>query len=284
MTHMPRDRIRILFTSGMRDVIDEKLDNGETLGPNPRISQIQSNLDPRTEIVERGTPDSPVGHVEQYYEDALVAPFFVRNAVEAEAEGFDAVIQGCNSDPGLSAAREVCTIPIVSVLESACHVAAMLGRKFSILIPGKNPEGPSHFHDLVAAYGLTSKLASIRGIDLPPMAFNEERITAKELQKVKEILLDAAKRAIDEDGADVIVAYGQEQALGHLRANLSVPVLQGAQVAPFIAEMLVKLGLSQSKRAYPKPRHYRAYGAPARDLPVKKKKAAERRFNALGSR
>ena len=273
---MEKRRIRILFTSGMRDIIDEKDEKGEPLGPSPRFSQILPFLDPNTEIVERGTPDASVGHVEQFYEDALVAPFFVRNAVQAEKEGFDAVIQGCHSDPGVDAAREACTIPIISVLECACHVAAMLGRKFSIIIISRYPEGSPHLYNLVDQCGLSSKLASIRGIDLPPTAFNEEKMTAPDLERIKKTVLSAAKKAINEDAAQVIVAYGHQKVLDYLQSNLDVPVLQGAQIAPFITEMFVKLRLSQSRRTYPRPRRLRAYGAPAEDLPPIRRKAAER--------
>lgn len=270
-------KIRILISTGIRGTIDEKARKGEPLGDSLRAAPLRSMLDPNTEIVERGTPDSPVGHVEQSYQDALVAPYFVRDAVEAEKQGFDAVIQSCHSDPGLEAAREACDIPVLSVLESVTHVAAMIGRKFSIVISSRHPNGMAKSHELIAQYGLTSKLASIRGIDLPPTAWNEERMSTQDFEKVKAIMLAEARKAIDEDGADVIVTYGETKILEYLRANLKVPVLQGFQVAALMAEMFVKLGICQSKRTYPKPRHLRAYGSPERELPERTAKPAERR-------
>lgn len=279
---MKKNRIRIMVTTGMRGYIDEKLEGRLPLGESPRAVPLYDLLDPKTELIERGTPDSPVGHVEQYYQDTLIAPYFVRNAVEAEKEGFDAVIQSCHSDPGVEAAREACEIPVVSVLECAAHIAAMLGRKFSIVISSRHPQGMAKFHELIAQYGLTSKLASVRGIDLPPTNFNEETISEENLARIKQILLEECRKAIDEDGADVIVTYGETKVLDFLKEKLDVPLIQGFQVAPFIAEMLVKLGLSQSKRTYPTPRHLRAYGSPEQDLPEKPRMVAERR--AVSSR
>jgi allantoin racemase len=272
---MVKKRIRILITTGIRGPIDERADRGEPIGVSLRAAPLRDVLDPDAEIVERGTPDSPVGHVEQYYQDTLVAPYFLRDAVEGEKEGFDAVIQECQCDPGVTAAREACDIPIVSSLESATHVAAMLGRKFSIIISSRHPYGEPKLHDLIAQYGLSSKLASIRGIDLPPTAFSEDKASPQEFERVKAIMLDAARKAIDEDGADVIVTYGESKMLEHLRANLEVPVLQGFQLAILIAEMFVKLGISQSKRSYPKPRHIPAYGAPERELLARSMRPSE---------
>src|SRR6266571_3527429 len=258
---MGKDKIRIMISTGMRGYVDEKTDKDLPLGGSPRAAPLKDLIGPRTELVERGTPDSPLGYVEQSYEDTLIAPYFVRNAVEAEKEGFDAVIQSCHSDSGVNAAREACSIPVVSGLESATHIAAMLGRKFSIVISSRHPQGMARFHELIAEYGLTSKLASIRGINLPPTFFNEETISDQDLENIKKVLLEQSKKAIEEDGADVIVTYGETKVLDFLKEELNVPVVQGFQVAPFIAEMLVKLGLSQSKRTYPTPRYYRVYGA-----------------------
>ncbi len=274
---MGKDKIRIMISTGMRGYVDEKTDKDLPLGGSPRAAPLKDLIGPRTELVERGTPDSPLGYVEQSYEDTLIAPYFVRNAVEAEKEGFDAVIQSCHSDSGVNAAREACSIPVVSVLESATHIAAMLGRKFSIVISSRHPQGMARFHELIAEYGLTSKLASIRGINLPPTFFNEETISDQDLENIKKVLLEQSKKAIEEDGADVIVTYGETKVLDFLKEELNVPVVQGFQVAPFIAEMLVKLGLSQSKRTYPTPRYYRVYGAREHELPEQPGKVAERR-------
>lgn len=274
---MIKKTIRILISSGIRGTIDEKTEKGQQLRDSPRAAPLRGLIDLNTEIVETGTPDSRVGHVEQYYEDTLVAPYFVRDAVEAERQGFDAVIQSCHSDAGLEAAREACDIPVLSVLESATHVASMVGRKFSIVISSRHPNGMMRFHELISKYGLTSKLASIRGVDLPPTAWNEEKMSTQDLEKVKGIMLAEARKAVDEDGADVIVTYGETKILEYLQANLEVPVLQGFQIAILMAEMFVKLGISQSRRTYPKPRHLRAYGAPEHDLPERTDRPAERR-------
>ncbi len=262
-------------------MMDELADKGEPIREDARARRLKMLLGPNTELTVRGAPDSPVGHVDQYYQETLVAPFFLREAVQAEKEGFDAVIQTCHIGPGVPAAREACNIPVISALESVTHVAAMLGRKFSIVIAGHHPMGIPRYHDLIAEYGLTSKLASIRSINLLAPAFNEEKMSSEELKKLKAMMLRAARKAIDEDGADVIVTYGGPRILEHLQANLEVPVLQSGLVAPLIAEMFVKLGIAQSKRSYPKPRHLAVYGAPGvleLELPERRRKPAERRI------
>ena len=52
---------------------------------------------------------------------------------KANQDGYDAVILACFSDPGLDAAKEISTIPVIGIEEATLHIAAMLGAKFSIM-------------------------------------------------------------------------------------------------------------------------------------------------------
>jgi allantoin racemase len=75
------------------------------------------------------------------------------------------------------------------------------------------------------------------------------------MEEIKEGMLKAAKKAIEEDGADVILincgAYIEPTQ--YLKENLDVPVLENSSIALKTLEMLIKLHLSQSKKAHPKP-------------------------------
>ena len=63
----------------------------------------------------------------------------------------------------------------------------------------------------------------------------------------------AGKRLVEEQGAEAIVlGCGATTGLaGRMASDLGVPVLDPGLIAAKYAEMLVALGLSHSKRAYP---------------------------------
>src|SRR4029077_3964481 len=68
-------------------------------------------------------------------------------------------------------------------------------------------------------------------------------------------LTEEAQKAIDEDGADVILlgSTTMHQAGGHKAAHMSAPVVNPGPMGIKVAEMLVQLGLSHSKVAFPSP-------------------------------
>jgi len=64
-----------------------------------------------------------------------------------------------------------------------------------------------------------------------------------------------ARKAIHEDGADVIVlgSTTMHQSHAYLREQLPVPVINPGLVAYKLCELFLDLGLSHSKTAYPSP-------------------------------
>ena len=64
---------------------------------------------------------------------AVAAPEIVQMALQAQADGFDAVCLYCFSDPGLSACRELLQIPVVGGAQASLALAAQLGHRFSVL-------------------------------------------------------------------------------------------------------------------------------------------------------
>ena len=70
-----------------------------------------------------------------------------------------------------------------------------------------------------------------------------------------ERLTAEARKAIDEDGADVILlgSTTMHQAGDYMSAHLPAPVINPGPVAIKMAETIVELGLSHSKVAFPTP-------------------------------
>ncbi len=176
--------------------------------------------------------------------------------VEEANEDSDAVILACFSDPGLEAAKEISEIPVIGIEESSMHLASMLGNKFSILttlkerIPAKERE--------VERFGMESSFASVRALEMTVAETDEKP------EKTKERITEVAKKAMEEDGAEVFLlgcagmaGYGEP-----IEKELGAVVLDPSSVALKVAEALVDGGYSQSKVgffAFPPEKEIKGY-------------------------
>ncbi|MEM1563740.1 MAG: aspartate/glutamate racemase family protein [Candidatus Bathyarchaeia archaeon] len=184
-------------------------------------------------------------HLEYHYYEHLNMEETLRWVKWAENEGYDAVIIGCFYDPGLREAREIVSIPVIGVAEATMHVAATLGHKFSIIV-GRRKWIPK-MESNVYLYGIERKLASFRVIN-----FTVPRML-KEPEMLKQAIINEAKKAVEEDGAEVIVlgCTGESGFVKELIEKIKVPVLDPVVISWKFAEMLAdlyqKLKLSHCK-------------------------------------
>jgi Asp/Glu/hydantoin racemase len=188
--------------------------------------------------------------VDCYYEDLVFDMYIAEAGLRAEEEGYDAVLMDTVSDSGLYALRSRLTIPVVAPGLVSYVIGTLLGRRFSIVTMW---DKWSHLYEKnLALYDLKQKCASIRAVNIPPDL--EALFTGKE-QEMFETLTEAGRKAIEEDGADVILlgSTTMHQAGDYMAAHLSAPVINPGPVAIKVAEMLVQLGLSHSKVAFPSP-------------------------------
>jgi allantoin racemase len=184
-------------------------------------------------------------HVEYHYYEHLNLGETLDWVRWAEKEGYDAVVVGCFYDLGIREARELVSIPVIFPAEATMHVAATLGHKFSIIV-GRRKSIP-RMESNVYVYGLERKLASFRVIDFTvPRMFSEP-------EKLKKAILTEAKKAVEEDGAEVIVLGCTMQSgfMKDLTKKLRVPVLDAVvtswKYAEMMADLYRKVGLTHSK-------------------------------------
>jgi len=188
--------------------------------------------------------------LDSYYDSALASVFVLEEARKAEAEGCDAVCVSTMTDTGLEAVRSRLRIPAVGAGMSSFLLACSLGDRFSIITLWDRWIPP--YKKNLRQYGLLDRLASARHINTHPNL--EALLTGKE-EVVFAALEKAARQAIEEDGADVIVLGSTTMYQSHcyLSERLEVPVVNPALAGVQACENLLSLSLSHSKTCYVEP-------------------------------
>lgn len=181
------------------------------------------------------------------YDVAMCTPWILEEIKNSENEGFDAIIIPCMADPGLYAAREIMNIPVIGPAESSFLLAIALGYRFSIMVPTK--EGLGFTRHILHTYELDKFVASMRVLDLRVEEIFYDR------KKLREALIREGRKAVENDGADVIVmGCGFMSGLvKEIEEEMDVPVIDPWLASMAFTEMLVSLGLSHSKKAYMTP-------------------------------
>lgn len=204
---------------------------------------------PDVELVYRGLDRGSAG-IEVCYDEYIGLVDMMKKGKKAQEEGFEAIVINCFFNPGMEGLRELLDIPIVGAGSAAIHVASLLGDNFSII-----DTGPPHWpyaHRIAVAAGLSSKLKSVRTTNL-----SVSDLSADPDATIKR-LVDAAVKAVEEDGANVIVfgCTGMRRYAERLAEEMKkygIPLVEPLSAAVNVAVSLVRLGLSQSKVSYPKP-------------------------------
>ena len=212
--------------------------------------------------------------IECDYEIMLAQPGTIARIIEAERAGADAVVIDCMGDPGLFGARECVAIPVLGPMQTSMALAAMIGHKFSVVtvLSRITPM----IENQAAVYGLSSKLASARAVDIPVLELETD------LAATKRALTAEARKAVVEDKADVIIfgctgMLGCADAVreGLLKEGLDVPVIDPVPTAINIAAALARSGLAHSKRAYQPPPRKKIVGYAGIGLGAEEREAAE---------
>ena len=216
-----------------------------------------------TEIVA-ATSRSGAVSIEGHYDEAMSIVGLVDEINEGPAA--DAYIIACFGDPGLLAAREITSSPVLGIAEAAMHAASFVATGFSIVTTLERTRIIAEH--LVRNYGMERHCRGVRATDIAVLELDNPRSNARSL------ILAECQRAIDEDksGAIVLGCAGMADLARFLEDRLQVPVIDGVAAAVKFAEALVGLGLRTSKRgdlAYPLPKRYvgklGAYAPPDRN-------------------
>jgi allantoin racemase len=212
-----------------------------------------------TEVVTAQPTFGPAS-IECHYDEAFAAAGVAEQVRLALAWQPDAVVIACFGDPGLDAAREATSAPVIGVAEAAFHAATLLATSFSVVTTLSRTCITAE--RLLQRYGFDRHCRGVHGTDIPVLDL--EHAGEACISRIEQAARDALAR--DRSGAIVLGCAGMAPLCAELSQRLGVPVIDGVSVAVKLAESLVALKLRTSQVGDYAPPPPKPYAGWARDL------------------
>jgi len=206
----------------------------------PYIAKVEAHLkailDPDFGYVfNTTTPPATTTHALTEYR---IGAAFVRGAVEAERQGFDAMAITHFQDAALAEVKSVAKIPVLGLGETTLFHACTLGRKLGLVTI--NPAFIPWHEDQVIRYGLQSRVVGVRAVNATVAEFIDAFASQESFNKLKPKWESECKVLLDA-GADVIVPAGGLPMMLFSGEMDGAPVVNGITLIAKSAEMAIKL-------------------------------------------
>lgn len=211
---------------------------------------------PGTQIV-CAFPDELIGggaiHLKQMkagavcgFSHSILGPGIIKKALEAQENGFDAVINVNTYDPGIEAARFVVQIPVLGVGKASCHLALVLADRIGVIVPFSS--NIPYAYRLLKSYGVSDSVSSITAAN-PPMGEGKD-------QKAVLQSFEAAGEKCVQLGAQIIIPLcgifiPLTLSANTLSERVGIRVLDTLAVGIGLAEFMVRFDITHSEAAYP---------------------------------
>ncbi len=217
-----------------------------------REAQVQAaRFGPDIAFEFRPVKAGPVNY-SSHHDFVLADVSILEAGMRAQEEGFSAVCIDTMSDSGVAALRSVLDIPVFGPARASMLAALMLGDRFSIVT--MTARWKPLYKKALDELGLHHKCASVRSVEVPPD--NQSLLSGKE-EDLFPLLYAAAMKAVEEDGAEVLIlgSTTMHQSHAYLAGRVPVPVINPGPLTYKLAEAALGLGLTHSRKGYPKPMH-----------------------------
>src|SRR5260370_21209772 len=156
----------------------------------------QASASPNTGIVGRTSSFGPAS-IEGHYDEALATIGMLKAVAAGDAEGCDAHVIACFGDPGLLAAREVTTAPVLGIAEAAMRAASFVAVHFSVVTTLSRTRVIAEH--LVRNYGMEQACRKVRAGDVAVLDLDNPAANARGL------LLPGSRDALAPDAIRAIV-------------------------------------------------------------------------------
>jgi allantoin racemase len=153
----------------------------------------------------------------------------------------DAYVVACFGDPGLQAARQMVTQPVLGIAQSAMHAAALMAGTFSV-VTSMSATVP-RARELARAY-TPGQCLGVHACDIPVLRIDADADTVEPIGQL-------CREALLRDGSSAIVlgCAAMARFATSLTHRVSVPVIDGVVAATLLAEALVAMTAAPVSRA-----------------------------------
>ena len=244
----PNDTVKIL------SILGQYPDNEREL----REKIIRESAPPGVEVIFKQYGESVFRAQMNDFHRTTIAPMYVQAALEGEREGVHAVVGFGTLDLGVEEMRHALQIPVIGTGRAGVQVARILARRFAIICYDY-PHVIMYRKLLREWDGADADITSIRAIDVPLTS------QVAETGEMKRRFIELARKAIDEEGAQLILPLGTMIVPGHFSAEeladeIGTTVLDVMAIGMSLGAMLARKGFRPSREAYPsddEPGRYR---------------------------
>jgi Asp/Glu/hydantoin racemase len=206
----------------------------------PYISKVEAHLksvlDPEfSATFHTTTPPATTTHA---ITEFRIARNLIRNAVEAEKQGYAAMAITHFQDAGLAEVKSVVDLPVLGLGETTLFHACTLGRKLGLVTI--NPIFIPWHEDQVIRYGLQQRVVAVRAVKATVKDFIDAFASEEAFKKLQP-LWERECRVLLDAGADVIVPAGGLPMMLFSGEFDGAPVVNGITVIAKSAELAIKL-------------------------------------------
>ncbi|HEY9698571.1 MAG TPA: aspartate/glutamate racemase family protein [Trichocoleus sp.] len=233
-----------------------KVINGNTYEPMTQgiDESAQAARFPQTEIVTTQPKAGPES-IESYYDEYLAIPGILEEIIQSGDE-YDAFVIACWGDPGVEAARELTTKPVIGIAEASMYVANMVAARWGVVTTMHR--ALDMIEKTIHRAGFAHRCVSIRTTGISVI----ETDTAR--QETIDALEAAGRLAIIEDKAEALClgCAGMSGLDKELEQRLGIPLIDAVAAAVKMAEAMVGLQKQTSKALtykFPEPKRIKGF-------------------------
>lgn len=179
-------------------------------------------------------------------------PALVRKTVWAEQNGYDAVIQSNNFEPGVEASRLAVRIPVLGLCRTTMLFAANFADRIGVTVPLDG-----YFvlaRRLLEAYGVMQFVTELRSLGLDAVPSGDQVAIQRPI--IFKRAVEVMRGLVEETRAECIVPLGGAIIPyivnpKDLTPEVGAPVLNPKSIGIHTAETCIALGIAQSPLTYP---------------------------------
>lgn len=200
---------------------------------------------PETEVVirkvTRGTES-----IESRLDEIYASLPILDEVLKGEKEGFDACVIGCAGDAGVDVAKDILKIPVIGPGEASILISQLIGKRVALLT--SLPERIPSIEDKVARL-IPRTQFFVYATNIPVIEFQ------KDVEKTIKTLVEIIQKSMEKDRIDtaILLCLNMQGMAEKVQERVNIPVIDPTIAALEMAQIIVKMRLSQAKGAYPFP-------------------------------